>query len=53
MLMNMTCFIKEDSIMFNLSQNKEAEAMRLIDKLYDKSEDRQEILYTLKKQVKK
>lgn len=39
--------------MFNLSQNKDEAAMRLIDKLYDKSEDRQTILYTLKKQVKK
>jgi hypothetical protein len=39
--------------MFNLSQNNEAAAMRLIDKLYDKSEDRQTILHTLKKQVKK
>ena len=31
MLFNMCCIIKEDSIMFNLSQNKEAAAMRLID----------------------
>ena len=45
----MNCFIKEDSIMFNLSQNKDEKALRLIDKLYDKTQDRQLILSTLKR----
>ena len=51
MLFSMFAFIKDDSIMFNLSQDDEQGALRLIDKVYDKSENRDEILKTLKRQV--
>jgi len=51
MLFNFTLFIKEDSIMFNLSQDKDQEALVLIDKIYHKDEDRQWILAALKNQV--
>jgi len=40
MLFCFLCFIKEDSIMFNLSEGKEVEALVLIDKVYNASEDR-------------
>ena len=40
MLFGFLCFIKEDSIMFNLSEGKEVEALVLIDKVYNASEDR-------------
>ena len=48
MLFNMFVFIREDSIMFNLSKEDDEGAMRLIDKVYHKDEDREEILKTLK-----
>ena len=48
MLFNFSVFIKKDSIMFNLSQDNDNEALYLIDKIYDKSEDRQFILSALK-----
>lgn len=51
MLFSMFVFIKEDSIMFNLSKEDDEGALRLIDKVYHPSEDRNEILATLKKQV--
>jgi len=44
----MLVFIREDSIMFNLSKEDDEAALRLIDKVYHKDEDRQEILQTLK-----
>ena len=44
MLFSMFTFIKDDSIMFNLSKDDDESALRLIDKIYDKSEDRNEIL---------
>lgn len=47
----MFVFIKEDSIMFNLSKDDEEGAKRLIDKVYHKDEDRDEILQALKGQV--
>lgn len=53
MLFNMFVFIKEDSIMFSLSKDDEESAKRLIDKVYHKDEDRDEILQTLKGQVQK
>ena len=37
--------------MFSLSKEDDAAALRLIDKVYDSSEDRNEILQTLKSQV--
>lgn len=49
MLLSMYFFIGDDSIMFNLSKDDDAAALRLIDKVYDKSEDRDEILQTLKR----
>ena len=53
MLIVFFCCIKTDSIMFNLSQGDEQKALELIDRVYDtKSEDRQEILNSLKSQVK-
>ena len=48
-------FIRTNSIMFNLSKKDEehdGEALKLIDRVYDSSEDRQEILAVLKGQVK-
>jgi hypothetical protein len=51
MLFNMLVFIKEDSIMFNLSKDDDESALRLIDKVYHKDEDRNEILQALKGQV--
>lgn len=48
MLVNFVLFIKEDSIMFNLSAENEEEALILIDKVYHAEEDRQEILAALK-----
>lgn len=53
MLFSMTFFIQEDSIMFNLSKDDDESAMRLIEKVYHPSENRQEILKTLKGQVAK
>lgn len=53
MLINFFCFIREDSIMFNLSQGRDERAMVLIEKLYHPEEDRQRILRILKKQVHK
>ena len=38
-LINYMVYIKEDSIMFNLSQGEEAGALRLIEKIYDTSGD--------------
>ncbi len=37
--------------MYNISQGRDQLALNLIDKVYDKSEDRNEILDTLKKQL--
>lgn len=34
--------------MFNISQGKDKEALNLIDKVYHQSEDRQQILQSLK-----
>jgi hypothetical protein len=48
MLFNFLIFIKEDSIMFNLSEDNESGALILIDKIYHADEDRQEILAALK-----
>jgi len=48
-------FIRTDSIMFNLSKKDDehdGEALKLIERVYDSSEDRQEILTVLKGQVK-
>lgn len=53
MLFNFTVFIKEDSIMFNLSQDNDQEALVLIDKIYHQDEDRQWILAALKNQVQR
>jgi len=53
MLFNFFVFIKEDSIMYNISKEKYPEALNLIDKVYDPSEDRNEILEELKKQCQK
>lgn len=53
MLLNFVLFINEDSIMFNLSEENEEQALILIDKVYHAQEDRQEILAALKNQVKK
>jgi len=43
-------FIRKDSIMFNLDKTNmnQADAMILIDKIYNSCEDRDEILYALK-----
>ena len=49
-----TCFtllIQEDSIMFNLSQGNDAQALNLIKKVYHASENFDNILSTLKIQV--
>lgn len=51
MLSVFAVFIKTDSIMFNLSVKDEEEALKLIDRVYHKSEDRMEILRVLKTQV--
>jgi hypothetical protein len=48
MLLGFLLFVKEDSIMFNLSEGKEAEALVLIKKVYSSEEDPHEILETLK-----
>ena len=48
MLINFSLFIKEDSIMFNLGQGNDKEALLLIDKVYHKDEDREFILTALK-----
>ena len=53
MLFIFIVFIKEDSIMFNLSQDNDSKALVLIDKIYHKSEDRNVILEALKSQVQK
>jgi len=37
-------FIKTDSIMFNLSHDRDDEAFELIEKVYHSSEDKQAIL---------
>ena len=44
MLISFFVFIKEDSIMHNIRINKDKKALNLIDKVYDKSEDRNIIL---------
>lgn len=49
----MLVFIQEDSIMFSLSKDDDESAKRLIDKVYHKDEDRNEILRALKGQVQK
>lgn len=51
MLFSMIFFIQDDSIMFNLSKDDDESAMRLIEKVYHHSENRKEILKTLKGQV--
>jgi hypothetical protein len=53
MLFNMLVFIREDSIMFSLSKDDDESAKRLIDKVYHKDENRDEILQALKDQVQK
>ena len=40
MLFCFILFINEDPIMFNVSQGKDAQALILIDKIYDKTENR-------------
>lgn len=52
-LFNFCFFIKADSIMFNLSNDNEEEAMVMIERIYHASEDREDILAKLKKQCKK
>ena len=42
-------FIKEDSIMFNISAGEDEKALNLIRKVYDKDEDHKHILSHLKK----
>lgn len=48
MLINFALFIQEDSIMFNLSENRDDDAIKLIKKVYSPEEDPQEILFNLK-----
>lgn len=48
MLLSFQIFIKSEPIMFSLRSNNEEEALVLIDKVYDQSEDRQVILEKLK-----
>ena len=48
MLSSFALFIKEDSIMYNLSLDRDDEALALIDKIYQKSESRKDILQNLK-----
>ena len=48
MLINFALFIQEDSIMFNLSENRDDDAIKLIKKVYSSEEDPQEILFNLK-----
>lgn len=53
---NLSCFylfIKYDSIMFSLSKGDDEGALALVDKIYHRSCDRQEIVKELKKQCKK
>ena len=49
MLCNFLLFIKEEPIMFSLSEGNEESALKLIDKIYHPNEDRHEILTYLKK----
>ena len=53
MLVSFKLFVQEDSIMYNLSHDRDEEAMVMIDKIYDESENREEILSNLKKQCHK
>ena len=48
MLLNFVLFIKREPIMFSVSRDEDEEALKLIDRVYDKSEDRQIILEKLK-----
>ena len=50
MLSSFLFFINDDSIMYNLSLDREEEALRLIKKIYHPSENHEEILKTLKGQ---
>jgi hypothetical protein len=50
MLLSFLILIKEDSIMYNISKGKYQEALNLIDKVYHPSEDREQILESLKSQ---
>ena len=52
MLVNFFLFIKEDSIMFNLSIDNDESALNLIRKVYE-TKDEKAILSTLKSQVHK
>lgn len=51
MLMSFYSFIKQDPIMFCLSQDRDDDAMELIEKVYHDSEDKSKILEMLKQQV--
>ena len=51
MLVMFHTFIRVDSIMYNLTQEDESQALVLINKVYHPSEDRDDILQTLKGQV--
>jgi hypothetical protein len=53
MLIGFIIFIKEETIMFSLSECREEDAMRMIKKVYHKDEDHFEVLESLKKQVTK
>ncbi len=53
MLGSFFAFIKTDSIMFNLSHDRDEEAFELIEKVYHESEDRRAILQALKDQCHK
>ena len=48
MLTSFLLFVRSDSIMYNLSVDKEEEAMVLIKKIYHKDEDYNAILADLK-----
>ena len=50
MILNFMLFIKTDPIMFNISHDRDDEALELIDRVYDKTEDRHVILDKLKMQ---
>ena len=44
MLVSFTIFIRGDPIMFSISENRDEEALELIEKVYDSSENSYEIL---------
>jgi len=53
MLLSFLLFIGDDSIMFNLSQDEDEAALRLIKKVYHPDEDSEAILFNLKLQCHK